>query len=624
MLMECTKVKFWFVILDEACAENTALTSKFRSSVRNFVAKLCCTTVTVRSSFFLGSKIEFSPNFFMAWCRHVLKSRDPKEFTAAVHRLALKSAWQEALQVLDDMENVHPPNMFVHNAVMDACKRGQQWAVAMQLFESLESKRLEADLVTFNIISTGDPFVSWRHMRQQRLQPDAVSYVAAVSGYEVEGAWQQALALLMEAIEMDLANIILCSAVISACDKGKQWQRALFLLNSLDRKDNLEHTQHSQDSQDLQALQALQALQPTVVTFNSAISACGRARHWARALNLLQRLVNQQRLTPTTASFRAALAATGRQRLWRQSLALLQQMRQLRLELNAWMLNGLRWTYRKAKQRSLDENWAETKWEEALLRYLSQDVRCPRGFTEFCDNDFQPNEVLRLLHHSGKMQLAQQLWHRLFQSTSFAPSLIGLLIMLDVCIAKTDPSWLHLFQSSQMPGMSGPLIRLAMRHLLYGRSDLWIFRDESMDYSGNILRAMDFLYSVSPNSFPRALHGSMYRASMKAFQESRRSSSVSPAPHVHNLVLEHQFALGLCFTPLALTHLGLRFRTKKVLQDVRFNLCPPCDCEVHLPWRPPRFSKASKSGWDSPVEPRWWKYWRMDGESVFFCRRFLK
>ena len=77
----------------------------------------------------------------MAWCRHVLKSRDPKEFTAAVHRLALKSAWQEALQVLDDMENVHPPNMFVHNAVMDACKRGQQWAVAMQLFESLESSR---------------------------------------------------------------------------------------------------------------------------------------------------------------------------------------------------------------------------------------------------------------------------------------------------------------------------------------------------------------------------------------------------------------------------------------------------------------------------------------------------
>ena len=499
----------------------------------------------------------------MARCRHaVLKSRgsDPKEFTAAVHRLALKSAWQQALQVLDDMENTHPPNLFVHNAVMDACKRGQQWAAAMQLFESLESKRLQADLVTFNIITTRDPSMAWRHMRQQRLQPDAVSYVAAVSAYEVEGAWQQALALLMEAIEMDLSNIILCSAVISACDKGKQWQRALFLLNSLDRKDNLEHTQHTRD------LQGLQALQPTVVTFNSAISACGRARHWAWAVDLLQRLVHQKRLTPTTASFGAALAATGRQRFWRQSLALLQQMQQLRLEPNVWMLNGLRWAYQKAKRRSLDEIWAETKWEEALLRYYkSEDVR-NRGFSEFCDNDFQPNEVLRLLHHSGKMQLAQQLWHRLHQSTSFAPSLIGLLIMLDVCIAKTDPSWLHLFQSTQMPGMPGPLIRLAMRHLLYGRSDLWIFRDESMDYAGNILRAMDFLYSVSPNSFPRALHSSMYSASMKAFGELRRSS-VSQAPHgLHNPVLEHQFALGLCFTPLGLTHLGLRFRTRKVLQ----------------------------------------------------------
>ena len=499
----------------------------------------------------------------MARCRHaVLKSRgsDPKEFTAAVHRLALKSAWQEALQVLDDMENTHPPNLFVHNAVMDACKRGQQWAAAMQLFESLESKRLQADLVTFNIITTRDPSMAWRHMRQQRLQPDAVSYVAAVSAYEVEGAWQQALALLMEAIEMDLSNIILCSAVISACDKGKQWQRALFLLNSLDRKDNLEHTQHTRD------LQGLQALQPTVVTFNSAISACGRARHWGWAVDLLQRLIHQKRLRPTTASFGAALAATGRQRFWRQSLALLQQMQQLRLEPNVWMLNGLRWAYRKAKRRSLDEIWAETKWEEALLRCLkSEDVR-NRGFSEFCDNDFQPNEVLRLLHQSGKMQLAQQLWHRLHQSTSFAPSLIGLLIMLDVCIAKTDPSWLHLFQSTQMPGMPGPLIRLAMRHLLYGRSDLWIFRDESMDYAGNILRAMDFLYSVSPNSFPRALHGSMYGASMKAFGELRRSS-VSQAPHgLHNPVLKHQFALGLCFTPLGLTHLGLRFRTRKVLQ----------------------------------------------------------
>ena len=67
-----------------------------------------------------------------------------------------------------------------------------------------------------------------------KLEPDVISYSAVISACEKGEQWQRALSLLSEMRGVKLApNVISYSAGISACEKGEQWQRALALLSEM-------------------------------------------------------------------------------------------------------------------------------------------------------------------------------------------------------------------------------------------------------------------------------------------------------------------------------------------------------------------------------------------------------
>jgi pentatricopeptide repeat domain-containing protein 1 len=71
-------------------------------------------------------------------------------------------------------------------------------------------------------------------MQQAGLQPNLISYSAAISACAKGGSWARALSLLAE---MRTAghepNVISYSAAMSACDKGGQWAKALALLREM-------------------------------------------------------------------------------------------------------------------------------------------------------------------------------------------------------------------------------------------------------------------------------------------------------------------------------------------------------------------------------------------------------
>ena len=69
--------------------------------------------------------------------------------------------------------------------------------------------------------------------------------------------WEQALSLLQEMGRSQLQpDVVSYSAAISACEKGQQWEQALGLLQEMWRSQ----------------------LQPDLISYNSAISGCEKAQ----------------------------------------------------------------------------------------------------------------------------------------------------------------------------------------------------------------------------------------------------------------------------------------------------------------------------------------------------------
>ena len=62
------------------------------------------------------------------------------------------------------------------------------------------------------------------------------------------------------------ANVTTYSAIISACEKGRRWQRSLELFEEM----------------------RSQALPADVITYNAAISACEKGKQWQRALEFFE------------------------------------------------------------------------------------------------------------------------------------------------------------------------------------------------------------------------------------------------------------------------------------------------------------------------------------------------
>ena len=60
-----------------------------------------------------------------------------------------------------------------------------------------------------------------------------MTLAAATTACDRAGNWQQALHLLVRAVNENLSNVVSFGAAVSACEKNEEWQWALDLLSSL-------------------------------------------------------------------------------------------------------------------------------------------------------------------------------------------------------------------------------------------------------------------------------------------------------------------------------------------------------------------------------------------------------
>merc|ERR1712048_480113 len=83
-------------------------------------------------------------------------------------------------------------------------------------------------------------------------------------------------------------NVISFSAAISACEKGAQWPWALSLFDGMQKA----------------------RIQPDVITFNAAIHACGSAGEWQRASELFEKIKRDDQISPEEAILTSVMAFT--------------------------------------------------------------------------------------------------------------------------------------------------------------------------------------------------------------------------------------------------------------------------------------------------------------------------
>ena len=137
------------------------------------------------------------------------------------------------------------------------------WQHVVILFQQMERERLKADVVTFSTaISSYGSCDRWREALElfERCDADVIAFNAAIKA--CEKAWQVVFHLLhLLKLRSLRENLTTYNSILSACGRAGEWQRALRLFASLPQRD--------------------------VISYNACISACGQVSEWQHALLLM-------------------------------------------------------------------------------------------------------------------------------------------------------------------------------------------------------------------------------------------------------------------------------------------------------------------------------------------------
>merc|ERR1719468_924677 len=125
-------------------------------------------------------------------------------------------------------------------------------------------------------------------MGQAVVEPDTITYSAAISACEKNAEWRMALDLFA-AMGRALVepNAITYNAAISACEKAAEWWMALDIFAAMGRA----------------------VVEPNAITYSAAISACEKAAEWQKALSLFCALQEDSGCATSAVSYNAVLQA---------------------------------------------------------------------------------------------------------------------------------------------------------------------------------------------------------------------------------------------------------------------------------------------------------------------------
>ncbi|OLP88849.1 Pentatricopeptide repeat-containing protein, chloroplastic [Symbiodinium microadriaticum] len=270
-----------------------------------------------------------------------------EDYNQAIHNLAKRTQWQQALELLPQLEDHRlKASVVTYNTAIAACVRGAQWKIAISFLHHLQNQRL-ANVITFSTaLSSLDAASLWAHaivllasMEGFGVRRNSITYNAAISACaNSEGeSWAAALCLLHTLEQGNTeTSIIPYNSATSACARGR-WDLALALVagpgfrnlqtDVVTRNALISVLEGSGWQESLRPFSELfqASLQPTTVTFNSLLKVSATSTEWQRALLLLPEM--ELRELTNAVSFTTALTASARGLQWKTSLILLGEIR---------------------------------------------------------------------------------------------------------------------------------------------------------------------------------------------------------------------------------------------------------------------------------------------------------
>jgi len=138
----------------------------------------------------------------------------------------------------------------------------------------------------------------------------------AISALESLGAVDRAIELQRRMHGLGVqSDIISRNTLLSACKRAKQWERAL------------------------ESMQ-ISGLEPNLITFSTLTSACAEQGRWEHALVLLE-VMDRTRHHPNVVAYGAVLSAFEKGIQWERALQVLAELLQRHVEVNVVVFNSV-------------------------------------------------------------------------------------------------------------------------------------------------------------------------------------------------------------------------------------------------------------------------------------------
>eukprot|EP00439_Symbiodinium_sp_Y106_P056305 s56_g7.t2 len=273
-------------------------------------------------------------------------------FNSLVNALASGRKPEVVLQLLPAMaEAALLPNAVTLSSVVDACARGERWMWALTVLEWFPRHRLSAPLAALRSAARAASCAGrWRRaaflLETSSAAADSAAIASAAAGSELFSCRFQGSESICELVEEWRYQPKAATAWLRKAS-GKKALEALEAMRSAGLVSNVFHSNaasgscahSSQWSLAIQLLHAAEWIQPDIVSYNTAIGACGPSGLWGPAAGLLL-AARAQKLCTDVVSCTATLSAFEKGSLWKEALEVFRGLPDQGLEVTQVSLNS--------------------------------------------------------------------------------------------------------------------------------------------------------------------------------------------------------------------------------------------------------------------------------------------